>query len=81
MRRQIYVQLCNNGENSKPPMHAAPQYVTMVAYLAWFCSLSSLIIDYWLEHSPVTRAAGDRNPAEAWNFRIIYVNAHAQYGS
>ena len=29
----------------------------------------------------VTRAAGDRNPVEAWNFRIIYVNAHAQYGS
>ena len=35
-----YVQLCNNGENVKPPMHAAPQYVTMVAYLAWFCSLT-----------------------------------------
>ena len=29
----------------------------------------------------VTRAAGDRNPVEARNFRIIYVNAHAQYGS
>ena len=34
-----------------------------------------------LEHSPDTRAAGDRNPVDAWNFRIIYVNAHAQYGS
>ena len=33
-----------------------------------------------LEHSPVTRAAGVRNPVEAWNFRIISVNAHAQYG-
>ena len=40
MRRQIYVQLCNNGENSKPPIHAAKQYVTMVARLAWFCSLT-----------------------------------------
>ena len=34
-----------------------------------------------LEHSLVMRAAGVRNPVEAWNFRIIYVNAHAQYGS
>ena len=26
-----YMCICNNGENSKPPMHAASQYVTMVA--------------------------------------------------
>ena len=31
---KIYVRLCNNGENYKPPMHASPLYVTMVAYLA-----------------------------------------------
>ena len=34
-----------------------------------------------LEHSLVMRAAGVQNPVEAWNFRIIYVNAHAQYES
>ena len=28
-----YMCICNNGENSKPPMHAASQYVTMVARL------------------------------------------------
>ena len=27
---------CNNGENSKPPMHAASQCVTMVARLRVF---------------------------------------------
>ena len=32
-----------------------------------------------LEHSPVMQAAGVGNPVEAWNFRIICVNAHAQY--
>ena len=35
-----YMCRCNNGENSKHPMHAAPQYVTMVARLARFCSLT-----------------------------------------
>ena len=34
-----------------------------------------------LERSPVMRVAGVRYPVEAWNFRIMYVNAHAQYGS
>ena len=34
-----YMCICNNGENSKP-MHAASQYVTMVARLARFCSLT-----------------------------------------
>ena len=28
--------ICNNGENAKPPMHAASQYVTMVARLRDF---------------------------------------------
>ena len=31
-----YICICNNGENSKPPMHAASQYVTMVARLRVF---------------------------------------------
>ena len=35
-----YMCRCNNGENAKPPIHAAPQYVTMVARLAWFCSMT-----------------------------------------
>ena len=55
----------NNGENSKPPMHAASQYITMVARLRDFVarhstwqirsrhckgsSLSSLIIDHWVQ--------------------------------
>ena len=33
-----------------------------------------------LEHSPVMRATGVRNQVAAWNFRILYVNAHAEYG-
>ena len=46
------------------------------------CSIyRSCAVGSALEHSPVTRAAGERNPVEAWNFRIFYVNAHAQYGS
>ena len=40
------------------------------------CAVGSALV-----HSPATRAAGDRNPVEVRNFRIIYVNAHAQYGS
>ena len=36
IRRQIYICVCNNGENAKPPMHAASQYVTMVARLCVF---------------------------------------------
>ena len=55
--------ICNNDENSKPPMHAASQYATMVARLrgsvAWHStwkirgrhckgsSLSSLNTDLW----------------------------------
>ena len=35
-----YMCRYNNGENSKPPMHAASKYVTMVARLARFCSLT-----------------------------------------
>ena len=35
-----YMCRCNNGENSKPPMYTASQYVTMVARLARFCSLT-----------------------------------------
>ena len=35
-----YMCRCNNGKNSKPPMHAASQYVTMVARSARFCSLT-----------------------------------------
>ena len=31
-----YMCICNNGGNSKPPMHAASQYVTMVARLCDF---------------------------------------------
>ena len=60
-----YMCICNNGENSKHPMHAASQYVTMVARLRGFVaghstwqirsrhckgsSLSSIIIDHWLQ--------------------------------
>ena len=39
------------------------------------CLYRSCAVGSVLEHSPVTRAAGDRNPVEAWNSRIIYVNA------
>ena len=45
------------------------------------CLYQSCAVGSALEHLPVMRAAGDRNPVEAGNFRIIYVNAHAQYGS
>ena len=31
-----YMCICNNGENSKPPMHASLQYVTMVTRLRDF---------------------------------------------
>ena len=35
----------------------------------------------WLCATTLARHAGDQNPVEVGNFRIIYVNAHAQYGS
>ena len=57
--------ICNNGKNSKPPMYASLQYVTMVTrlrdFVAWHStwqirsrhckgsSLSSLIIDLWAQ--------------------------------
>ena len=41
-----YMCRCNKGGNSKPPMHAS-QYVTMVARLARFCSLTFNMANTW----------------------------------